>query len=41
MPVIAPVPVIVNNIVNEAINNSEKQRDEPVLDWEREIDEKY
>ena len=40
VPVIEPVPVIENNIVNEAINNFEKQRDETVLDWEREIDEK-
>ena len=39
VPGIEPVPVIANNIVNEAINNFEKQRDETVLDWGREIDE--
>ena len=40
MPVIEPVPVIENNIVNEAINNFEEQRDATELDWESEIDEK-
>ena len=31
VPVIEPVPVIENNIVNEAINNFAKQRDETTL----------
>ena len=32
MPVIEPAPVIENNIINEAIKNFEKLRDETVLD---------
>ena len=32
VPVIESLPVIENNIVNQAINNFDKQRDETLLD---------